>query len=398
MAEGCPTDMRQPALGQGCEAEARLANVPMVAGGILQWPGAVGCLPLPAPASSSTPGSSVGTSSRFCLGADPAKGRGLKTLVGTWPMGTAWAWMDIPLAHRPQSPQGPRAHSLLQVSPPALQVPIVAPCLQEECQGPALPAAGQGRLVLVPPAPPPAPHPAEGKRGQGKQWGTHGAPMRSGRAQGTAGVGWGTGTCNNFMAVLGQILSCGVNPWLALHWLDWEHWFQLGRGRCPFCGSRVGDAERPLWLHRGQWAQGMSRGDTGGLLGFHPWWHYHQRSRGSPQPVPPQIPARRATSPRRAAPCPGWVPGGCPPPWPSAPPPSPAAGVPRSRRSLQRGVATRPPAWKHSRVSSGRRPVAPIPWAVPPPALRSPGGIWVALGTLGVRVHLPLGVPWLQEE
>lgn len=70
----------------------------------------------------------------------------------------------------------------------------------------------------------------------------------------------------------------------------------------------------------------------------------------------------------------GWVPGGCPPPWPSAPPPSPAAGVPQHQRALQRGAAAQLPVYKHSGVSSGRCPVAPIPWASA--TLRTPAGFW----------------------
>lgn len=143
----------------------------------------------------------------------------------------------------------------------------------------------------------------------------------------------------------------------------------------------------PLWLCRGRWAQGMSGGDMAELLGFGPWWHCHQRGRGSPQPIPPQIPARRATSPQESAPCLGWALGSCPLPWSSAPPPSPAAGVPQPQRALRKGAAPWPPACKHSRASSGRHPVAPVPWAVPPPTLRTFVGP-------GWAVH----VSWLQEE
>lgn len=108
MAKGCPTDVGRSALGPGCEAKARLATVPMVACSILQWPGAAGRLPLPPPASSSsssTSGSSVGTSSRFSLGADPATKRGVKTLAGTRPASRAGRQMDTPLPHRPQPSQ-----------------------------------------------------------------------------------------------------------------------------------------------------------------------------------------------------------------------------------------------------------------------------------------------------
>lgn len=110
MAEGCPTDMGQPALGPGCEAKAGLAATPMVAHGIPQRPGAAGHLPLPVPASSSssssTPGSSVGTSSRFSLGTDPATERGVKALVGTQPVGTAQAW-SRPVDGHPAAPSAP---------------------------------------------------------------------------------------------------------------------------------------------------------------------------------------------------------------------------------------------------------------------------------------------------
>lgn len=103
MAKGCPTNMGQPALGPGCEAEAGL-----VACGIPQWPGAAGHLPLPAPASSSssTPGSSVGNSSRFHLSTDPATERGVKTLAGMRPVGTAWARSRLADAH-PAAPSTP---------------------------------------------------------------------------------------------------------------------------------------------------------------------------------------------------------------------------------------------------------------------------------------------------
>lgn len=132
MAKGCPTNMGQPALGPGCEAEAGL-----VACGIPQWPGAAGHLPLPAPASSSssTPGSSVGNSSRFHLSTDPATERGVKTLAGMRPVGTAWARSRLadahPAAPSTPAPPAPRAHGSEWGSPTALWVPIAAPWLQE---------------------------------------------------------------------------------------------------------------------------------------------------------------------------------------------------------------------------------------------------------------------------
>lgn len=143
MDEGCPTNMGQLTLGLGCEAEAELATVPIMACGILQWLRAAGCLPLPVPASSSsssssTPGGSVGTSSRFSLSAGPATGRDVKTLVRTWPVGTAQAQSRLMDGHpagpsSPAPPQAPGAHGSARGSPPALRVPVAAPWLQKGC-------------------------------------------------------------------------------------------------------------------------------------------------------------------------------------------------------------------------------------------------------------------------
>lgn len=115
MAKGCPTNTGQPARGLEYEAEAGVVTVPILAHGITQWPGAAGHLPLPTSASSSsTPGSSVGTSSRFSLGADPATKRGMKTPVGTWLVGTARAQghqaEGHPAATSAPAPQDPGAH------------------------------------------------------------------------------------------------------------------------------------------------------------------------------------------------------------------------------------------------------------------------------------------------
>jgi len=174
------SERRHSALGPVCKAEAGLATVPMVACGIPQWPGAARRLPLPASASSSsssTPGSSVGTSSRFALCVDPSTKRRVRTPVGTWPLGTARA-QSRPADGHPTVPSlpalpAPGAHGSARGSLPALWVPTATLWLQEGCQAPALPAAGRGRLVPVPPAPPPPPRPAVAKGGQGEWWGTH---------------------------------------------------------------------------------------------------------------------------------------------------------------------------------------------------------------------------------
>lgn len=191
MAEGCTTDVGQPALGLGCKVEAGLATIPMVAMASRSGRGltsACACLLLlhlrqlrghqvtflpwrrPChPERCENPGGDV--AGGRCPGTEP---------VSRWtprcPIG-------------PSPPQDPSAHSLAWGSPSALRVLFAAPWPQEGCQGPALPAAGQGRLFLVPPAPPPPPRPAEGKGEQGGQWGTRGhGQVNSGRAQGMAGL------------------------------------------------------------------------------------------------------------------------------------------------------------------------------------------------------------------
>lgn len=120
--------------------------------------------------------------------------------------------------------------------------------------------------------------------------------VHSGRAQGTAGLvsDGALRTRNVFMAVLGQILSCGVRPMAgsALVGLG-ALGFSLGGQDAP---SVLAEWEMPPpWLQRGQWAQGMSGGDMGELLGFGPWWHCHQRGRG---PQSPSLPKYLQEEPR----------------------------------------------------------------------------------------------------
>ena len=144
------------------------------------------------------------------------------------------------------------------------------------------------------------------------------------------------------------------------------------------------------WLHRGQWTQVMSGGDTGELIGLWSLVALSPEGQGLPPAHPSPHTCRKSHVSLGSCPPSGVGARGLPPAMALSAPTQSCSRGPTAPKSPAKGGGHPAPhlqaQWGEIRqVPSGTRPLDSVTSHIP-------GGVWVALGTPGGRAHLPPGV------